>query len=75
MHIALERKDVLQLIDAGEIVKAGVTITMQESRREAVAVMAWNRAHPELTDGTFTRRRPIELGREVKKRSGNPFSD
>ena len=32
MQIALDRNDVLQLIDAGKISKDGVTITLQDSR-------------------------------------------
>ena len=51
MQITLDRDDVLKLIDAGEIEKGGVTITLRDSRRAAVAALAWDRARPELTTG------------------------
>ena len=37
MRIELERDDVLQLIDAGEVSKGGVTITLRDSRQTASA--------------------------------------
>ena len=67
MQIALDRADVLRLIDTGTISKDGVTITMQESRREAVAAMEWDRAHPDLTDGTHTHRRRWQPAREIEQ--------
>lgn len=68
MQLALDRAEMLQLIDTSTISKGGVTITMQESRREAVAAMEWDRAHPDLTDGTHTHRRRWQLAREVEQR-------
>ena len=73
MQIALDRDDVLKLIDAGEIEKDGVTITMRDSRRAAVAALAWDRARPELTDGTFTYRRTWQPAREIELRRDNPL--
>ena len=71
MQLALDRAEMLQLIDTGTISKGGITITMQESRREAVAAMDWDRAHPDLTDGTHTHRRRWQLAREVETRSAS----
>ncbi len=74
MQIALDRDDVLKLIDAGAIEKDGVTITLQDSRRAAVAALAWDRTRPELTDGTFTHKQTWQLAREVEMRRDNPLT-
>ncbi len=73
MQIALDRADVLQLIDAGEVEKNGATITLRDSRHAAVAALAWDRARLELTDGTFTHKRTWQPAREMEMRTDNPF--